>query len=289
MTTASPTDPGTTLRIPLVQVDAFADRLFEGNPAAVMPLEDWLPDAVLQQLAAENNLSETAFLVDRLPEGVEAAADPGRPTAHLRWFTPTVEVDLCGHATLAAASYLLGDVHPGASGVRLWSRSGWLGVDRAGEDAFTLDFPTQAPVPVTAPPGLDEALGVPVLETLQGRGEDLVCVVADAAAVGAVRPDLAALASLPARGVVVTASGEGTAYDFVSRFFAPQSGIGEDPVTGSAHSQIATLWATRLGRDELVARQLSARGGTVRCRVAGERTFLTGTCRRYLEGVVTLP
>jgi len=257
-------------------VDAFAEEPFTGNPAGVCLLDAFPDEAWMQRVAAELNLSETAFAHPRT-DGDWA----------LRWFTPTVEVDLCGHATLASASYLLDDVHPDAGALQLWTRSGWLTVRRADDGAVTMDFPSPPLVPEPTDPALARALGVPVLETF--RGTDVVCLLADADAVRRVRPDLAALAAVDARGVVVTAPGGDSGYAFVSRFFAPRAGIAEDPVTGSAHSQIAPLWADRLGRTELVARQLSARGGTVRCRVDGDRTHLTGRCRRYLTGTIELP
>lgn len=277
------------MRVPLLQIDAFADRLLEGNPAAVMPLPRWLGDAVLQRVAAENNLSETAFVVPGVPadaaSGAYAAAEG--PAYHLRWFTPTIEIDLCGHATLATAAHLLEDVHPAASQVRFWTRSGWLAVERADGGGYTLDFPSELSLPVAVEPAFERALGVEVVEAFLAT--DLICVLDGAETVRALAPDIAALAAFDVRGVVATAAGAGTSYDFVSRFFGPRAGVPEDPVTGSAHSQLAPLWAERLGKTVLVARQLSARGGTVRCRVAGERTYLTGRCERFLEGVATVP
>jgi PhzF family phenazine biosynthesis protein len=277
------------MNLTLVQIDAFADTLFEGNPAAVMPLPHWLDDRVLQALAAENNLSETAFLVAALPDDAPAPPLPGRPALHLRWFTPALEVDLCGHATLASASYLLDDVHPDADAVQLWTRSGWLTVTRDAGGALTMDFPSKPVTPTEVDPTVVAALGgATVVEALRG-GDDLVYVLPDAAAVAAVAPDFTAIGRLPFRGVLVTAAGGPDGFDFVSRWFGARAGIPEDPVTGSAHCLTAPLWAGRLGRTELVARQLSARGGTVRCRVAGERTLLSGRCVRYLEGTVRLP
>lgn len=274
------------MHVPLLQIDAFADALFEGNPAAVMPLPRWPEDRVLQRVAAENNLSETAFLVADLPPGV-TAPDERHPRYHLRWFTPAVEVDLCGHATLAAASYLFEDVHPGEPVVHLWTRSGWLSVERSGDGGYTMDFPSEPPVATDVDPVVAAALGAPVLEAL--RATDLVYVVAGADVVRDLDPDLGALAGLPVRGVVVTAPGDGTGYDFVSRWFGGEAGIVEDPVTGSAHSQIASLWADRLGKTSLVARQLSARGGTVHATVRGDRTLLTGRCVRFAAGTAVLP
>lgn len=272
------------MHIPLIHIDAFATQLFEGNPAAVMPLQAWLEDDVLQQLAEENNLSETAFVVAEIP--AEAPPfDSSQPAYHLRWFTPAIEVDLCGHATLATASYLFTDVHPDAKRLQFWSRSGWLFVERDG-DGFILDFPSEMPQPVAVDPSVTQALGVRALEAFLAT--DLIHIVKDAETVRTLTPDFGAIAKLPVRGVVVTAAGDGTGHDFVSRFFGARAGIDEDPVTGSAHSQLAPLWAGRLGTSVLSARQLSARGGTVLCRVEGERTLLSGTCVRYLEGTVWL-
>jgi PhzF family phenazine biosynthesis protein len=274
------------VQVPLLQIDAFAERPFEGNPAAVMPLPHWPSDAVLQAVAAENNLSETAFVVAELPAGVEPP-DGAHPACHLRWFTPMIEVDLCGHATLATAAYLLEDVHPRAATLQLFTRSGWLLVHRNPSGGYTMDFPSVPLTPAEVDPVVAGALGVPVVEAL--RGMDLVYVVADAGTVRTLRPDLAALARLDVRGVVVTAPGTGTGYDVVSRWFGARAGIAEDPVTGSAHCQIGPMWAERLGTTDLVARQLSARGGTVRVAVRGDRTLLTGTCVRFLTGTATLP
>lgn len=270
---------------PLIQIDAFAEALFEGNPAAVVPLERWLDDAILQRVALENNLSETAFVVSDLPEEAGGvAADV--PAYHLRWFTPAIEVDLCGHATLATASYLFESVHPDVDGLRFWTRSGWLTVARH-PDGYTMDFPSEPLRPVEVDPALVSALGVPVLEALQAT--DLVYVVQDAAVVEGLRPDLTVIGALPVRGLVVTAPGGSTGFDFVSRWFGALAGVAEDPVTGSAHSQIAPYWAERLGKTTLRARQLSVRGGTVLCEVSTSRVSLTGTCVRYLEGRIQIP
>jgi PhzF family phenazine biosynthesis protein len=274
------------VKVPLVQIDAFADALFEGNPAAVMSLPEWLPDTVLQQAATENNLSETAFLVKELPAGIQAP-DPAHPSYHLRWFTPAVEVDLCGHATMAAASYLFDDVHPAAEKLQFHTRSGWLTVTRPAEGQYTMDFPSELPVPVAIDPDIAKALGVPVSEAL--KATDLIYMVEDAQTVIDLAPDLAFLASLPVRGTIVTAPGTGTDYDFVSRWFGAEAGVSEDPVTGSAHCQLAPLWAERLGKQEMLARQASARGGTVHIDFAGERTILTGRCIRFMDGTAALP
>ncbi len=251
--------------IPLFQVDAFTDRPFAGNPAAVCPLDDWLPDALLQSIAAENNLSETAFILER-PDG----------DFDLRWFTPAVEVELCGHATLASATVLDRDR------VVFHTRSGPLTVVR-GEVGYEMDFPATRPRPVTIP-GLAEALGVDCADTVQGR--DAFVVLPDEAAVRAVQPDFRALGRLDVYAVGVTAPG--TDVDFVSRFFAPRAGIDEDPVTGSAHCQLAPLWAERLGRSTLTARQVSARGGEIGCTVKGDRVVLSGQAIVVIEGKLRL-
>lgn len=272
------------MQIRLVQIDAFADRVFAGNPAAVMPLPHWLPDGTLQAIAMENNLSETAFVTAELPDGVER---PAGPAYHLRWFTPATEVDLCGHATLAVAGHLFDDAHPDAARISFWTRSGWLHVSRSARPGeLVMDFPAGTLVDNDVPAA---AAAVGVVPEIQLRDTDVVLVVRDEAAVRAAEPDFQALKTLPVRGVVVTASGDGDGVDFVSRWFGAQGGLFEDPVTGSAHSQIAPYWAARLGRTSLVARQLSARGGTVTCEVDGDRVRLGGTYRRYLDGVATVP
>lgn len=282
------------MRLPLVQIDAFADAPFTGNPAAVMPLPHWLPDTVLLQLAEENNLSETAFLVSALPTGVDPP-EPAEPSYHLRWFTPSIEVTLCGHATLASAAYLFADRHPTAD--RLWfhSRSGWLTVrrDPADPGLLELDFPADDLREVPADPAVLTALGLTAAEVeVVFQSLDLVVVVRDAPRVAELTPDHSALSRLAEqRGVIVTAPGPGgpTGADIVSRWFGAGAGVGEDPVTGSAHSQIAPYWAGRLGRDVLRARQLSRRGGELRCQVVGDRVRIAGRYRRYLDGTVQLP
>lgn len=285
-----PPATGSQASVPIIQIDAFADALFEGNPAMVMPLPHWPADELLQRIAAENNLSETAFVVAALPEDV-VAPEPGCPTYHLRWFTPAIEVDLCGHATLAAASYLLDNAHPDATRVQLWTRSGWLHVDRPDggpHGGFTMDLPAVPLATTDIDPVVASALGAPVAEAYVGM--DLVYVLEGAATVRDLTPDLAVLAGLDTRGVVVTAGGQGTGFDFVCRWFGSRAGVSEDPVTGSAFAQIAPLWARRLAEPVLVGRQLSARGGTVRCRVVdGRRVELTGNCIRFSEGVAAVP
>jgi PhzF family phenazine biosynthesis protein len=258
--------------LPIYVVDAFAERPFAGNPAAVVPLEAWLPDARLQQIAAQNNLSETAFLV---PSG------DGTADYDLRWFTPTVEVRLCGHATLASGFVLMACLGRADEAVRFASRSGPLAVARDG-DRYTLDFPARPPQPADGVAAVAEALGAAPQALLQ---DDMnLAVFAREAEVAALAPDMAAVAALPGDGVIATAPGDASGVDFVSRYFVPGSGIPEDPVTGSAHTLLAPYWAERLGRTELSARQISARGGDLTCHVAGDRVHIGGRCRLYLEG-----
>ncbi len=250
------------------QVDAFADRPFTGNPAAVIPLDFWLDDGVMQAIAEENNLAETAFTVP----GDGALAD-----YELRWFTPTTEVALCGHATLASGHILLGD----RAGLRFMTRkSGVLEVRRDG-DGYALDLPVTEVAPAEHP-ALREALGLPDAELLlSADGETAIVVVEDAAAVRACTPDLRALAALPLMAIV-TAPGDDV--DVVSRVFVPAWGVPEDPVTGSAHAALTPFWAARLGRDSFTAYQASARGGALRCTLAGKRAVLGGNCVTVIEG-----
>lgn len=260
------------MRIPIFQVDAFADRPFTGNPAAVMPLEAWLPDATLQAIAEENNLSETAFLVKE-PEGWR-----------IRWFTTVTEVDLCGHATLASAFVLFSGPEAGATSLSFHSRSGVLGVQRDG-DLLVLDFPARPgrPAPELAD-RLAQALGAVPVEVRLAR--DLMAVLADEAAVRAVRPDLDALQALPGMGTLITAPGRES--DFVSRCFFPGDGVPEDPVTGSAHCTLVPYWAERLGKTRLRAFQASARGGHLECELAGDRVRLGGRAVKVIEGTFIL-
>jgi PhzF family phenazine biosynthesis protein len=259
-------------------IDAFTDRPFAGNPAAVCLLDgpDWPDAAWMQQVATEMNLSETAF--SRPEPGPDA--DRG-----LRWFTPAVEVRLCGHATLATAHALRSDgLLKGR--VRFATRAGVLTAEAADDGTITLDFPIAPVTPITPPDGLADALGVDALAVFDtGALEDIVVEVRDAAAVRDLRPDHTRLAELTRRGVVVTAEGS-DGFDFISRFFAPAVGIPEDPVTGSAHTALAALWSERLGRDELVGLQASARTGVVRTRVVGDRVLLTGKAVTTLEGTL---
>ena len=260
------------MRIPLYQIDAFAARLFEGNPAAVCPLNAWLDDAVMQAIAAENNLAETAFFVPSAPDAAE-----------LRWFTPRAEVDLCGHATLASAHVWFEHLGRAGPDVTFHTRSGALRVQRA-EHGLRMDFPEVATVPCEAPAALVAGLGGHPEHVL--RGMDLIAVFADARQVLALDPDFRAIAALDTRGIVATAPGDDC--DFVSRCFYPGLGIDEDPVTGSAHCALAPYWAHRLGRDRLHARQLSRRGGALHCEVHTGRVLLEGRAVDYLVGEIAL-
>ncbi|MET4701905.1 PhzF family phenazine biosynthesis protein [Constrictibacter sp. MBR-5] len=260
------------MSIPIYQVDAFADRVFGGNPAAVCPLETWLPDAVMQAIAAENNLSETAFFV---PRGDDY---------DLRWFTPGVEVDLCGHATLGSAWVIFNRLAPERSVVRFHTRSGILTVKRDG-DSLAMDLPANPAKPCDDAPGLLEALGATPAEVLTTR-DHFVAVFPTQAEVRDLAPDFGRMAALDRWAVMVTAPGDDV--DFVSRFFAPRKGVPEDPVTGSAHCVLTPFWAARLGRNELTARQISRRGGSLRCRLLGDRVELVGRVAPYLQGTIDI-
>lgn len=257
------------MKIPIYQIDAFTHEVFGGNSAAVCPLEAWLDDATMQSIATENQLSETAFFV------------PSETPIRIRWFTPKVEVDLCGHATLAAASVYLEAIAPDRDEVVFESASGPLGV-RRDAGLYVLDLPSRPPIPCEAPAALIEALGAHALLWLKAR--DYLGVFRNEADVRAIRPDFAALAAFDK--VIVTAPG--TESDFVSRFFAPSVGIDEDPVTGSAHCTLTPYWAKRLGRPRLSARQVSARGGELLCEDRGERVSVAGRAVRYMEGTIHL-
>jgi PhzF family phenazine biosynthesis protein len=260
------------MRTRIFQVDAFTTRRFAGNPAAVMPLDRFPEDGLLQALAAENNLAETAFLV---PDG-GAGGD-----YRLRWFTPVTEVPLCGHATLASAAVVMERLEPGRERVVFHSASGPLTVARTAS-GYRMDFPARPSQPVPAPPGLAEALGVVPIE-VWANPFNYLALLESAPAVRELAPDIAAIARLDRPGVIVTAPGDG-AYDFVSRYFAPAKGIPEDPVTGGAHCALTPFWSRRLGKTELRAFQASRRGGELVCRLAGDRVELEGACVFYLEG-----
>jgi PhzF family phenazine biosynthesis protein len=268
------------MKLPFAQIDAFADRPFTGNQAAVMPLEAWLDDAVLQAIAEENNVAETAFII---PDA-SGAAD-----YELRWFTPAVEVALCGHATLASGHYVLGR-YPDRERVTFRTRkAGILEVARANEegarDRYRMALPAYPPEPQSLPEVL-KALGVEKGETLRHSGGYDLTVLESAEAVLALQPDFRALAALGDTLNIVTAPGTDT--DVISRVFAPAAGIDEDPVTGSAHSVLTPYWAKRLGRDSFTAYQASKRGGHVSCTLEGDRAILGGQCVTVIEGEFTL-
>jgi PhzF family phenazine biosynthesis protein len=261
------------MRTPIFQIDAFASRRFTGNPAAVMPMHSFLEDPVLQAIAAENNLAETAFLV---PEGADY---------RLRWFTPVLEVPLCGHATLASAAVVMERLEPGRSSVVFHSASGPLTVERTGA-GYVMDFPARPSKVVPTPTGLAEALGVMPVDVF-GNQFNYMAVLEDADTLRGLAPDMAALARQDRPGVIVTGPGDGS-HDFISRYFAPAKGISEDPVTGAAHCMLTPYWAKRLGKDSFRAFQASKLGGEVICRLIGDRVELEGSCVFYLEGEVEI-
>ncbi len=259
------------MKIPIYQADAFTDELFGGNPAAICPLEDWLTDALMQKIAMENNLAETAFLVK---DGADY---------HIRWFTPTVEVKLCGHATLAAAHILF---HlPGETATQLvfHSKSGPLKVSR-NEDLLTLDFPASPLEKITAVPrGIFEGLGISSAPVFKSSFDYMV-VLPSQKVIEGLQPDFKTLAQVSSRGVIATAPGDEA--DFVSRCFFPQSGIDEDPVTGSAHTATVPYWSGQLGKKKLKAIQLSKRRGYLDCELAGDRVLMSGKAVTYLTGEI---
>ncbi|WP_119418537.1 PhzF family phenazine biosynthesis protein [Rhodospirillaceae bacterium SYSU D60015] len=260
------------MRAPIFQIDAFTAERFRGNPAAVMPLPDFPDDETMRAIAAENNLAETAFLV--------ADGEAWK----LRWFTPEVEVPLCGHATLASAWVVFNRLKPGSDRVDFDTRSGRLTVTRDG-DWLTMDFPVRSFAPVATPPALTAALGRAPAQVLDGH--NYLAVFDTAADVRGLTPDYRALAELDRMGVVVTGPGD-QGYDCVSRYFAPKAGIDEDPVTGSAHCAIAPYWSARTGKREIRAFQASRRGGEILCRMNGDRVDLKGKCAFYMEGHVEI-
>lgn len=251
-------------------IDAFADGLFKGNPAGVCVVRSPVSDCLMQNIAFENNLAETAFLSER------------KGGYNLRWFTPETEMDLCGHATLASAFVVMNYIETSINEVVFETRSGTLAVRRDG-NVFTMDFPSRKPVPVDIPPGLEKALGCRMLQTQLSR--DLLAVVESADIVSGLRPDIDMLRQISSElafGIIVTARGSDC--DFVSRFFAPNAGITEDPVTGSSHSTLIPFWSELLSKNVMIARQLSRRGGTIFCENRGERVRIGGTAVCYLKG-----
>lgn len=261
------------MRVPLYHVNAFTDRVFAGNPAAVCPLDHWPDEGTMQAIATENSLSETAFFV--------AEGDKFK----IRWFTPTTEVDLCGHATLASAYVICSELEPGCKKVIFQSNKSQLAAEMRG-DKLTLDFPALPPQTVTPPERLIEAIGGSPIEALAAR--DYLVVYGSEQEVRELEPDISGLEGLDRFGVIATAPG--VEYDCVSRFFAPAQGIPEDPVTGSAHCTIVPYWADRLGKQEIHAYQASARGGELFCNwTGGDRVSIAGSCVLYMRGCIEIP
>jgi PhzF family phenazine biosynthesis protein len=259
------------MEISLHQIDAFASKLFEGNPAAVCPLDEWLPDELMQSIAEENNLSETAFFV---PKG---------NGYHIRWFTPVSEVDLCGHATLASAYVLFNILGYKKDRIEFDSRSGTLAVTKDNE-WLVMDFPAQPPVPCDIPKEIVKAFNTAPIECL--KSEDFIVVFEREIDIESANPDFELLKKLNSRGVIITA--KSIRYDFVARFFAPKYGIPEDPVTGSAYTQLAPYWASKIGSKRFSAKQMSSRGGELTCEVVDDRVFISGKAIKYLEGKIKI-
>lgn len=262
------------MNISVYQVDAFANRVFEGNPAAICPLEKWLPEHTMQALAAENNLSETAFFV------------PAEDGFELRWFTPATEVDLCGHATLAAAHVLFEELDFQGEEIRFSTKSGPLSVIRSGKsgELLSMDFPAQAPLPIDLPTQIVQAFHATPEDCL--KFADIIAVFPSEDLVRKADPDMELLAQLDCRGIIITA--ESKEYDFIARWFGPRTGIKEDPVTGSAFTQLVPYWAKRLGKINFRAKQVSERGGELSCELAGERVIISGKAVLFMHGVIEI-
>lgn len=262
--------------LPFYQIDAFSAAPFSGNPAAVCPLMTWLPDDVLQAIATENNLSETAFIV------------PGDAIGefHLRWFTPNQEVDLCGHATLATAHVLFSELKSNANTLRFYTKSGLLTVERA-DTGYTMDFPAVPVEPFEQEVDVASLIGIEGM--VIGKAMDVMVRVETEDQVRHLIPNMAAIATLDARGLIVTAAASSAGLDFVSRFFAPQASVPEDPVTGSAHCTMAPYWAEELGKSTFFAQQIGPRGGELQIRLKGDRVYLTGEAVTVIKGEMILP
>ncbi len=259
------------MELTLYQIDAFANRPFKGNPAAVIPLETWLPDDTMQSIAEENNLSETTFFV------------PTKTGFHIRWFTPSTEVELCGHATLAAAYVLFNFLGYDKGIIEFDSKSGMLTVSQK-NDWLVMDFPAQPPVLCDVPDEIINAFDKKPIECL--RSEDYIVVFEAESDISSVKPDMDYLKKLDLRGVIITSKSQ--QYDFVSRFFAPKYGIDEDPVTGSSHTQLIPYWAQKLGKTKLTAKQVSRRGGELICELQNDRVLISGKAVKYLEGRIEI-
>ncbi len=259
------------MNLPIFQIDAFTSRRFRGNPAAVVVMVEWLPDEVMAAIAAENNLAETAFVI------------PDREIAPLRWFTPTIEVDLCGHATLATAHVIFDSFRPDATAIRFATRSGELGVSRR-DELLCMNFPARPPKPIVLDDLLVTALGARRREVLMAR--DILAVFDSEDEIKQLRPDFDRITALDAFAVIATARGDHV--DFVSRFFAPAAGVPEDPVTGSAHCTLTPYWAEKLDKNKLTAHQVSPRGGELWCEMLGDRVTIAGATVEYLRGEITI-
>ena len=257
------------MELKLYQIDAFANKPFEGNPAAICPLDNWLPDALMQSIAAENNLSETAFIV------------PTDKGYHIRWFTPLHEVDLCGHATLASAYVIFNILEYQKEEISFESKSGILTVTK-NDDWLEMDFPSKVPVKCSVPEQILKAFPTRTTECL--KADDYIVVFENEANIANAKPDIALLAELDLRGVVITAKSK--EYDFVVRFFVPKHGIDEDPVTGSIFTELIPYWSAKLNKKALTAKQISARGGEVGCVYAGDRVKISGRAVLYLTGTI---
>lgn len=259
------------MELSIYQIDAFAKKTFEGNPAAICPLDAWLPDEVLLSIAEENNLSETAYFIKT------------KTGYHIRWFTPTTEVDLCGHATLAAAFVIFNELGYKGNSISFESKSGILKVGKD-NDLLIMDFPSQPPTTCELPTEIQQAFDVMPTECL--KSEDYILVFNNENEVLNAAPKLEQLNNIDRRGVIITAPSEN--YDFVSRFFAPKYGIDEDPVTGSAHTQLAPYWANQLNQTKFHAKQVSKRGGELICELMGDRVTIAGHATKYLQGSIEI-
>ncbi|MEK8021140.1 MAG: PhzF family phenazine biosynthesis protein [Candidatus Parabeggiatoa sp.] len=259
------------MELPLYQIDAFASKAFEGNPAAVCPLNEWLPDEIMQSIAEENNLSETAFFI------------PTGNRFHIRWFTPTTEVDLCGHATLATAYVLFNLLGHQSDKLEFDSKSGRLIVTKENQ-WLVMNFPAQPPVLCDIPTEIIKAFDIPPIECL--RSEDFIVVFEREMDIESAKPDFEQLKKLDLRGVVITA--KSSRYDFITRFFAPKYGIPEDPVTGSAYTQLAPYWTAKMGRKRFNVKQISSRGGELSCEQVDDRVLIFGKAIQYLVGKINI-
>ena len=257
------------MKTPIYQIDTFSSKIFGGNPAAVCPLDSWLSNDILQNIAEENNLSETAFFVEENGE------------FHIRWFTPSVEVDLCGHATLASAFVIFNIIGHTNNKIIFHSKSGDLSVYQD-KDWLVMDFPSTPPIACDAPSEIIEAFGIEPIEVL--KSNDYIVVFENENEILSLSPNLSFLENIDGRGVIITSKGKNS--DFVSRFFAPKCGVNEDPVCGSAHCSLTPYWAKKLNKNKLAARQLSNRGGLLRCELIDNRVLISGQAIMYLEGTL---